>query len=382
MVFNKARKMIVDITRGWQKVNLERGIAGYYDNFEENKARNIQQDIESYEKAINDLSAREKELKKELKKDKKKQETMEEVKKHLKEKSRMLKNVKKELSDLPKTIKSIKSDFREKIKRLSKFVYDLDKIINMESKGGGIEAEIKKIDEFITLLEEINKVVPLDEIISHANLEFKIVHETGIKKFKRYKKLLIFIYESLAARLVHHALSQKLEEKKREFLKKAHKSCREIISINKKERFLINYYQSFNNLVTALHVISIGVSKVKEYDYVLATQYFLKARALLIKLGDDFKKLDITSQSISLSRAYASDAYNIIYLLNSFYNWKNILEKAEGEMKEIAQISVNNIQEWVTRQYGFPPTEKIEIILKTIIWPKPVMPKINWDEMG
>ncbi|MBD3188619.1 hypothetical protein GF325_17455 [Candidatus Bathyarchaeota archaeon] len=377
MVFEKAMMMAIDIAKSWQHANLNKGISGYYDNFEENKSRMIEQDIESYEQAIQDLNEREKSLKKELRKDTKKQETLDEVREHLKDKKQKLKETKKELSRLPKTIKSIKSDFKDKMKELSKLSGDLARSLHESPGDDEHEEDIALIDDFIDLLQKIDKIAPLDEIIKNAGLEFKVEHETGSKKVRKYSKVLILLKESLAARLLNHALEHVIESERREHLDHAHAACMDIIEINARVKFMLDYYDSLQKFVTSIHIISIGVSTVQEYNYMEATQYFLKARELLTKMDETFRGLPIAKQYVALSRAYASDAFNIIYLLNSYYNWKAIAKDANGELKDIADLSVTNIQEWITKQYGFPPIDKVNQIVKKIIWPQPKMPKME-----
>ncbi len=105
VMFPKARSAIIEICKTWRKSEISKGVSTYYSHFEENLAKNIQNDLEEYKKAIDALNNRENELKKEIKKDKEKKRTLEEVREKLMRNKAELEKKKKELQNLPQHVK-------------------------------------------------------------------------------------------------------------------------------------------------------------------------------------------------------------------------------------------------------------------------------------
>lgn len=375
MVLEKSKEIIFETCRIWQKSNIAKGVSAYYANFEEFSKRHIQDEITDYQKAIDSLKQRSEMLKKEVRKDKEKKATLEEVKNHLETSLKDLKTKKKELESLPQRIKQIKADFQDQMKDLSHVIDDITKIKGQELKSEKAGATLQKMKELVTKFNEINEVANLDEIFKGAGAEFKLENDNGQKKIKEYKKLITLLEESIGAHCFDLSEKEQIGTKKAEFLKNACAEFALAANDSKTDNFDVEYFANLLALAQGSLIISFGIQKMENYEYFLATQYFLQARELLASIKTALKLGTLVAERLALARGSASDAFNTIYLLNSYDNWKIVEASTEDqELKEIAAISTRNIEEWITKQYGFPPEEKIPEILNTMIWPKPMMP--------
>jgi hypothetical protein len=375
MVFEKSKENFFAACTTWSKSDINKGVSKYYANFEGYSKDHLKNDIQEYQKAIADLKERAEEIKKGKKKDKEKKATLEEVKNHLDEALKGLKVKQKELETLPQRIKQIKADFQEKMKELNKAVEEITWLKLQETKGKEREAAIQKMQELVLKFMDMNKIVSIDEIIKSAGMEFKLENETGPKDVKDFKKLVVMLHESIGARWFDMASGEKLGAKKVEYLKNA---CTELaFSANaaRVDNWEADYYAELLVFGLGRLTITLGIQQVEAYEYTKATQYFLKAREILVGIKKALKLEKLLGEQIALARAIASDTFNVIYLLNSYANWKMIAKNSEdAELKDVATISVRNIEEWITKQYGFPPEEKINAILGGMIWPSPQAP--------
>nr|MDO8110645.1 hypothetical protein [Candidatus Sigynarchaeota archaeon] len=375
MVFEKTKENVFEFCKTWLKSDVAKGVSQYYDNFEKYSEEHIQNDIDEYKKAIDSLKQRSEALKKEIKKDKEKKKALDEVKNHLEDSMQALKDKRKELETLPQRIKQIKAEFQDSMKELSHLIDEVAKLRGQDAKVKDKENVLQHMQDLLVKLSEVNKIAKLDEIIKGANMEFKLENEGGEKKLKDYKKLLVMLHESIGARWFDIAANEKLGTKKAEYLKHVCTEFAFASSASKEDNFDVDYYAGLLAYTLGTLIISLGIQQVERYEYTLATQYFLKARELLLDIKKGSKLDKLGDEQIALARAYASDTYNTIYLLNSYANWKMIAKNtADAELKDIASISVKNIEEWVTKQYGFPPEDKISSILNAMIWPTPQMP--------
>jgi gas vesicle protein len=375
MVFERSKENFFEACKTWQKSDVNKGVSRYYDNFEGYSKEHIKNDIQEYQKAITDLKQRTEALKKGTKKDKEKKATLDEVKDHLDSSLKGLKEKQKELETLPQRVKELKSDFQEKMKGLNKAVEEITWLKLQEAKGKEREAAIQKMQELVLKFMDMNKIVSIDEIIKSAGMEFMLENETGPKVVKEFKKLVVMFHESIGARWFDMASGEKIGAKKAEYLKNA---CTELaFSANaaRADNWEVDYYVELLVFGLGRLTITLGIQEVGAYEYLKATQYFLKAREILVGIKKALKLEKLLDEQVALARAYASDTFNIIYLLNSHANWKMIAKNTEdAELKEVATISVRNIEEWVTKQYGFPPDDKINAILGAMIWPSPQTP--------
>ncbi len=382
MVFEKSKDNFLAACTIWSKSDINKGVSKYYENFEGYSKAHIKNDIQEYQKAIADFKQRTEEIKKEKKKDKEKKTTLEEVKKHLDDTLKALKDKQKELETLPQRIKQIKADFQDKMKELNKSVEEITWLKVQETKGKEREMAIQKMQEIVLKFMDMNKIVSLDEIIKSAGMEFKLENETGPKIIKDFKKLVVMLHESIGARWFDIATDEKLGAKKAEYLKNA---CTELaFSANaaRVDNWETDYYQELLVFGLGRLTITLGIQQVEAYEYTKATQYFLKAREILMGIKKALKLEKLLGEQIALSRALASDTFNIIYLLNSHANWTMIAKNSEdAELKDVAKISVRNIEEWITKQYGFPPEDKVKEILGGMIWPSPQVPPEAADFM-
>ncbi|MBN2151608.1 MAG: hypothetical protein JW839_09190 [Candidatus Lokiarchaeota archaeon] len=373
MVFEKSKENFLEACKIWTKSDISKGVSKYYENFEGYSKDHIKNDIQEYQKAIADLKQRSEEVKKSKKKDKEKKATLEEVKRHLEESLKGLKDKQKELETLPQRVKQIKADFQEKMKGLNKAVEEVTWLKMQGTKDNA--STIQKMQELMLKMIDMNKLVSLDEIFKSAGMEFKLENETGPKVVKDFRKLVTMLHESIAARWYDLAAGEKIGAKKVENLKNM---CTELaFSANaaRSERWELDYYTELLALGLGRLTITLGIQQVEAYEYMKATQYFLKAREILSGIRKALKLEKLLGEQVALARAHASDAFNIVYLLNSYANWKAIAkDTVDAELKDVAAISVRNIEEWITKQYGFPPEDKINAILGGMIWPTPQVP--------
>ncbi len=196
----------------------------------------------------------------------------------------------------------------------------------------------------------------------------------GQKRVKEFRKIMVLIEESMACLMLDEAFSEPLVSKRIELFNRANDVIGEAATLSKTERFDVNYYAAWQSFVKGCLVIDLGVKAMESYDYTRATKYFLKAREMLSNIKD-LPLNDVITEKAMLARAYASDAFNLIYLLNSYASWKSLAKSTkDDELKEIAKTSEKNIEEWITKQYGFPPEAKISALLNEMIWPVPEMP--------
>ncbi len=373
-MFEKSKENFFEACKTWTKSDISKGVSKYYENFEGYSKAHLKNDIEEYQNAIAGLKQRSEEVKKEKKKkDKEKKATLDEVKKHLEDALKGLKDKQKELETLPQRIKVIKADFQEKMKGLNKAVEEVT-WLRMQGTKDNVST-IQKMQELMLKMIDMNKVISLDEIIKSAGMEFKLENETGPKVVKEFKRLVVMLHESIGARWFDMASDEKLGARKAEYLKNM---CTELaFSANaaRSEKWEVDYYTELLALGLGHLTITLGIQQVEAYEYLKATQYFLKAREILAGIRKALKLEKLIGEQIALARAYASDTFNIIYLLNSHANWKVIAKSTEdAELKDVATISVKNIEEWITKQYGFPPDEKMNAILGGMIWPTPLPP--------
>lgn len=381
-LFEKSKENIFEVCKTWQKSDLNKGISRYYDNFEGYSKEHIKNDIQEYQKAIADLKQRSEAIKKEKPakgKDKEKatikdkKATLEEVKNHLEDAVRQLKEKQKELDTLPQRIKGLKADFQEKMKGLNKAVEEIS-LLKMQGSKEGV-ATNQKIQEFLLKLADINKIVSIDEIIKNSGMEFKLENETGSKVIKDYRKLVVMLHESIGARWHDMAIKEKLGARKVEYLKNMCTELAFAANAARVDGWEVDYYSELLVLGLARLTITLGIQQVEAYEYWKATQYFLKAREILLGIKKALKIEKLLAEQVALARAYASDTFNIIYLLNSHVNWKAVAKNTDDEeLKDVASISIKNIEEWITKQYGFPPDDKINSILGGLIWPSPQAP--------
>nr|MDO8118699.1 hypothetical protein [Candidatus Sigynarchaeota archaeon] len=232
----------------------------------------------------------------------------------------------------------------------------------------------KRYEELIDRLAEVNEIIRLTEIVKNAGVEFKIEMDGGLKKVKDFRKILILFEEAMACMLIDQAFSETLVSKRVELLNRTNDIIAEVTSLSRTERFDVNYYAAWQSFVKGSLVIDIGIKQMEAHEYMKATQYFLKARELLSNIKD-LPIGSIINERLLLARAYASDAFNIIYLLNSHASWKMIAKSTkDAELQEIANASEKNIEEWITKQYGFPPEAKITALVNEMIWPVPELP--------
>ncbi|MHA1372001.1 MAG: hypothetical protein ACTSRA_20060, partial [Promethearchaeota archaeon] len=276
-----------------------------------------------------------------------------------------------------KEIKNIKEQFKQQVKDLGKFIDDLLKMRGANATTQKlINERIGIFEKFIDIMDEINKNVPVNELIKKTGIEFKLENESGVKNVKKFERVIMMIRESIAAQLLDCGLTLNYRTDERlDFVSKVCRIFKKILEDAKAEGFQQDYYEAFFNFSLAQYILILGIKKVMDYEYLTATKYFLKSNEIFNKIGNNIRNQKLIDEYINIAGAYASDSFEILYLLNSYQKWKNVLKTATGgEMKEIANASISYIEEWITKQYGFPPEKKIPQLLKGILWPRSMTP--------
>ena len=374
-LFDKTKLILFEILKTWQKKAINKGVSEYYDNFEENSKKQLEIELEDYKSAIKSLAEREKTLKKEIKKNKEKKKTLKEVKNKLNSRKDELEKTKKEISSLPKRLKQIKSDFNQKFKDFLKEVQEIYKFKDQKLRTKEIDSLFSDCDKLIDLMIEVNEIVRLTEIIKRSGMEFKLETSWGTKKVKKFRRVLILMLESLGGYALDAGFRDILTSDKIEWFKKAKDYFTEIKQLSRSERFNHDVYQEWHAFATACYVLQIGIQEMETHDYFKATQHFLKARELFSGIKKDLGIGELPAEEAAIARAYASDSFNLLSLLNSQANWRIIAKNTKRkELKEIAEISSKNIEEWITKQYGFPSETKIKTLIGKMIWPTPELP--------
>lgn len=382
MVFEKSQEIIFKVAEIWLNADITKNLSSYYKNVEEIKRKAIQDQVDSLERHKKYLEKEMERTKKHMKDKEKKQSKskkewkneLETFKRKIKEKENEIKDKSKDFKRLPNIVKDIKANLESSLKDFSKFLQDFLKIKALDVRSRDVTKELETYDQYIEFLKKIDDMIPIREIVNSVGVEFKLECEFGGVKVNDIDILLSVVSESVGSIILNFALPEKLSGKKVELLQKSAHYYKEARDHCLGENFHVKYYEGLAKYVNAQFVIMLGVKAVENYEYYDATKYFIQAREWFAEVRSEVKDKKFVDQQIALARAYASDAYNLIYLLNSYKNWKTVAENSDGELKEIADISIKKIEEWVEGQFGFPPENQIPQILKRIRWPRAAIP--------
>ena len=383
VVFEKSRKILFDVANIWQRADMVSGTDAYFESVEDKKAKKLERQIEEMEKEIEKLNIKLSELKEKTKTDKNAKQQFDKTKNKIKEKSNELKNKQKSFSKISQGVKKKKNEFYDKFKNVSKIFNEITKFRQNLAKQ---KEDMKNIIRFVGVLntfQEIEEIFPFDKMTNYCNLDLKIENEDGVKRIQDLNAFLAIMLESIACNLFDTALNEKLNSAK--ILQMKH-VCQLLISsqeLSSSGNFNMDYYEAMLAFSKSQYSLFLGIDQMEKHEYANGTQYILKAREYLEIAS---KNLPMDEEELNsffyLINAYASDSYNLIYLLNSYINWKNLMISPNGQTKELAEISKKNIEEWITKQFGFPKEEDIIKIIKKIKWPQAVNPKEIQDLKG
>lgn len=370
MVFDKLKKAWFEICKTWTRPEIQKGVSAYYDNFEENKAKHIKSELQGVKNAIDSLNQRAEALKKDIKKDKDKQKTLNEVRDSLEKKKAALEQKNKDLKNLPQQVKQLKDDFSKQLKELMKAIDDVLKI-----RGEIKEENLPVFTALIEKFRQVDKIVSLSEIIKQSGVEFKVDTEFGPRTFKDFTRMVLILHASVVANVAGLAFEETLPSKHAALLARAHDMSRQVLDTARKEKIDVEQHEDLHAFITGNLVMAKAIHATQDHDYIPATRFFLKARELLEGIKGDLGLGGFVQERAAVAKASASDAFNVPYLLNSHAHWNAVAKQTkDAETREIATMSVKNIEEWVTKQYGFPSEAKQKAILRDLIWPRAEFP--------
>ena len=376
MVFDKSKNVIFEITKIWQRSNLIEGTTAYFKSIEGEELKALEKEISNLELKIDKFNAELEILKEKSKSDKSKKKAFDKKKDQIKDFANKLKNKKKSVPRINQSLKERTNKFLEKTKMLSKIFSEISKFQVNVVKNKDTMKNIVRYETLFNIFHDTNEIFPFTKMVNYCNLELKVENEAGSRKLQKLNTFLIYIMESIACNLLESGIKEKLINPKLMQLKHSCRLLMSVVNLARKENFNITYYEALTNYFNFKYSFYLGQKEMENHNYHKATQYLIKSKEYLEKCS---KNLPINEKQLNkdlyLVSAFASDSFNLIYLLNSFANWRGVLENIPGDMKEIAEISYKNVESWITKQYGFPDEDKLVEILNDIEWPKPITPK-------
>jgi len=376
LVFDKSKKVIFEIAKIWARSNLIEGTTAYFKSIEGEELKALQKEISRLELKIDKFNAELEILKEESKTDKNKKKEFEKKKNQVKDFANKLKSKKKSVPKINQSLKERTNQFLEKTKMLSKIFTEISKFQINVVKNKDTMKNIVRFETLFNLFHDTNEVMPFTKMVNYCNIDFKIENESGSRKIQKLNTFLIYVMESIACNLLDSGIHEKLINPKLMQLKHSCRLLMSVVNLCRKENFNMSYYEALANYFNSKYTFFLAHKEMENHNYNNATQYLMKSREYLEKSGKnlpiDEKQLN---KDIFLVNAFASDSYNLIYLLNSYANWRGVLENIPGDLKEIAEISYKNIEAWITKQFGFPDEDKLNEIVSKIVWPKPITPK-------
>ncbi|MHA1893182.1 MAG: hypothetical protein ACTSX4_01650 [Candidatus Helarchaeota archaeon] len=374
MVFDKSRKIIFEIAKIWQRANIVSGVDTYFKFIEDKEIKSLEKEIDKLQEELDKTNKKLSKLKEKSKTLKSAKKEFEETKIKIKKMANDLKNKQKSFSKISHSIKKQKNDFEEKFKSISKIFNEISKFRTNLMKQKEDIKNIIRFEGIFDMFKQIEEIFPFDKLVNYCNLELKIENEIQSAKINNLRIFQIILLESIACNLLNNALHEKLNSVKLLQMKYV---CRLLITafkLSADENFNTNYYETLLDFSKSQYIYFLGINDMENHDFFSGTQYFLKAKEYLEKCSElPIEKREM-EQFYFLINAHASDSYNLIYLLNSYVNWKNLINNSNNEIKEIAEISMKNIEEWITKQFGFPNEDKLLKTLKNIHWPQSETP--------
>ncbi|MHA1380135.1 MAG: hypothetical protein ACTSRG_17315 [Candidatus Helarchaeota archaeon] len=292
------------------------------------------------------------------------------------------------IEKLPKTVDNKKKEYKKIINELFKHLFDFKKIITDNIK---LKKLLEISDEHLSYIIQLNNLITLEKFIKVTNLELKVKSLHKIDKILNFEQYMSIFLESLLFHILEMIPQEKLLKDKLELAKLALSYAKGILNYAKEQNALENvekqvdvkndidhdYYVDLEKLCESELALIIGQIELSEFDLATCTSHLIYARDLLSSinsLNHYFKT--VLSEKIELAEAWASDAYHLIYLLNSYKHWGNVSNSKDPEIKEISQITKEKIEWFITSQYGFPKGDAIKKITNDLTWPTPTQPSI------
>ncbi|MHA1299913.1 MAG: hypothetical protein ACTSO9_10855, partial [Candidatus Helarchaeota archaeon] len=338
-----------------------------------------EKEITSAEATIKSSMSEIAELKKELKiSDFKKAEKTKKIKedeKLVNELKSKIKNNSKYISKLPGNTKSKINKFKGKLKEFYKLTTGFLKIVDTKID---INRLLKLSEDHFNYVKTINSEIPLHEFIKNSKIELKIKRNNKEFKITNFNQYVIFYLESILYYILEAIEEEIILKNKRVLAETALSHARAILKYAKLAKISeTEYFVDLEKFCESEFCSILAHKEFKEFNLTKATSYFLGIKKRLKSITTLDKRFKtVISEKMKIAEAWACDAYNLIYLFNSYKNWQQVAESENSQIREIAQITKDKVEDFVTSQFGFPEEEKINKIIKEIKWPSSSSPDL------
>ncbi|MHA1144914.1 MAG: hypothetical protein ACTSRW_09280 [Candidatus Helarchaeota archaeon] len=364
--------------RYWDEINRDH--VKHFDNLkrieENNRKKSINRQLNKIKQIEDDINSVKSKMKES--KDSSLKKKMESLKQELKDESAKLKEFKKDVSRLTKKYDGLRSDYESCLKNLQKYLQEFQKLDIKRTKPTRLTEMIlifiPKITEEFKLMNELASV---EEFMALYDFKFNLKHIKGTVTVKSEQIFRALLLESMAFNLLYNSIyHENITSKKEELVSRALSAIKRCLELVKEDdnKDLIKHYENVLIFFEMEYLKILAIQEFEGHEYLTATSYFLEALTYLRKIKSvKYFKEYLEEQEICL-QALASDAYNLIYLLHSYKNWSYLETKTENPiLKELADITKNRIEDFITPMYGFPEDEQLEKITspKIMLWPKP-----------
>ncbi|MFX0137310.1 MAG: hypothetical protein ACFFDN_26970, partial [Candidatus Hodarchaeota archaeon] len=289
-------------------------------------------------------------------------------------------DLKNKIKDYSKTISKLPGNAKNQINEVRSILKEFYKLSTAFSKISTGKIELDKImktgDDHFNYVMRLNSKMPLAEFIREAKLEFKINRPKKDVKITGYNQYMAYFLETILYYILKEIEQEKLYKIKEELAEKALSYAKGMMKYAKAAKSNDEkYFTAIEKLCESEYIAALAHQEFSNFSLDTATSYFLSARNILKALNNLGKNIDtLISEKISTLEAWASDAYHLIYLLNSYNRWAEVANSENPEIKEIAQITKDKVEDFITSQYGFPEEAKIKEITKNIRWIAPSTP--------
>ncbi len=386
MAYNVGKKMLNMFLNEFlrKQGNSIGAVEKYFNKIQNNEKSDLERKISDSESRINSNMKDIERIKKDIKTSKDKKKDKE---KELNRKQDLVNELKNKIKEYSKTISKLPGNAKDKVNEVRSILKEFYKLSTAFSKISTGKIDIDKImktgDDHFNYVMRLNNLIPFGEFIRDSKLEFKISRPRKEVKIAGYNQYIAYFLETILYYILETVEEEKLYKIKEEFAEKALSYAKGIIKYAKAAKSTdIDYFTALEKLCESEYISALAHQEFSNFNLENATSYFLGARNLLKELNNLGKNIDtLISEKINILEAWASDAYHLIYLFNSYNRWANVANSENPEIKEIAQITKDKVEDFITSQYGFPEENKIEEIIKKIKWIAPSTP-IKLEKIG
>ncbi len=362
---------------------------------DENLIESSTKDIEMLKKTM-DVS--------EYTKDKKKME--------IKEKEALIENLKNKLKEYPKILAKIPDGLDKRSKEYAKILKGFYENLEIFIKGISTKQDLKKMislsDEHLKYIIQINDLIKLERFIRLNRVDFKVKSHRKNVAVPNFDQYMATFLEAMLYQVLEKIALEKLLKDKQEWARIALSYAKGILNHVNGSKFKasveserveieqseqperldedemvkeipeeplseeLKYSIDLEKFCESELLSIIAQQELMVFDLQNATSHFLHAKNLLNSIENLEKEFkSIISEKIVVLEAWASDAYHLIFLLNSFRNWSKLAGSSDPEIKEIAEITKKKVEGFITSQYGFPKDDQIKKITSEMAWPAP-----------